>query len=121
METNCKDCNRLIDECSCIEETIDWSEEPKKVLTEEDIWSKEDIDAVTDYINKETLKKASKRYSANELSQLGFINGAKWQQEQSYSEKEVIKLVSDWNYYQSYDDTKTRVKFKDWFEQFKKK
>jgi hypothetical protein len=30
-------------------------EEPKKVLTEEDIWSKEDIDAVTDYINKETL------------------------------------------------------------------
>jgi hypothetical protein len=29
--------------------------EPKKVLTEEDIWSKEDIDAITDYINKETL------------------------------------------------------------------
>jgi organic radical activating enzyme len=31
-------------------------EEPKKVLTEEDIWSKEDIDVVTDYINKEQQK-----------------------------------------------------------------
>jgi len=65
-------------------------EEPKKVLTEEDIWSKEDIDAVTEYINKETLKEASKRYSANELSQLGFINSAKWQQGRSYSEEDMI-------------------------------
>ena len=38
-----------------------------------------------------------------------------------YSEEEVLKLVSDWKYYQSYDDTKTKVKFKEWFEQFKKK
>jgi len=62
----------------------------RRVLTEEDIFNKEDIDAVTDYINKETLKEASKRYSANELSQLGFINGAKWQQERMYSEEDII-------------------------------
>jgi len=31
-------------------------EEPKRVLTEEDIFNKEDIDAVTDYINKEQQK-----------------------------------------------------------------
>jgi hypothetical protein len=24
METNCKDCNRLIDECTCLEDTIDF-------------------------------------------------------------------------------------------------
>lgn len=24
METNCKDCNRLIDECTCLEETVDF-------------------------------------------------------------------------------------------------
>jgi hypothetical protein len=30
--------------------------EPKKVLTEEDIFNQRDIDAVTDYINKETLE-----------------------------------------------------------------
>jgi hypothetical protein len=31
-------------------------EEPKKVLTEEDIFNQKDIDAVTDYINKEQQK-----------------------------------------------------------------
>jgi hypothetical protein len=40
--------------------------------------------------------------------------------ETMYSEEEVLKLVSDWKYYQSYDDTKVKIKFKDWFEQFKK-
>jgi hypothetical protein len=35
---------------------LDEKDEPKKVLTEEDIWSKEDIDVVTDYINKEQQK-----------------------------------------------------------------
>ena len=33
-------------------------EEPKKVLTEEDIFNQRDIDAVTDYINKEQQKQA---------------------------------------------------------------
>jgi hypothetical protein len=37
------------------DEELGLYDEPKQVLTEEDIWSKEDIDAVTDYINKETL------------------------------------------------------------------
>jgi hypothetical protein len=31
-------------------------QEPKKVLTEEDIFNQKDIDAVTDYINKEQQK-----------------------------------------------------------------
>jgi Icc-related predicted phosphoesterase len=97
-------------------------EASKKVLTEEDIFNQKDIDAVTDYINKETLKEASKRYSANELSQLGFINGAKWQQEQSYSDEklysEIEWLIISWNN----DGTKTAGHLtRQIIEQFKKK
>jgi hypothetical protein len=90
----------------------------RRVLTEEDIFNKEDIDAVTDYINKETLKEASKRYSANELSQLGFINGAKWQQERMYSEDDMKKAFNSsslTNMLDVYDS------FEEFMEQFKKK
>jgi hypothetical protein len=81
-------------------------------------------------MKQETLEEAAENFWLNDDSmtdndRISYVNGflacAKWQQERSYSEEEVIKLVSDWNYYQSYDDTKTRVKFKDWFEQFKNK
>jgi hypothetical protein len=40
----------------------DENEEPKKVLTEEDIFNQRDIDAVTDYINKETSKQEQKQH-----------------------------------------------------------
>ena len=33
-------------------------------------------------MKQETLEEVAERYSNNELSKLGFINGAKWQQEQ---------------------------------------
>jgi hypothetical protein len=95
--------------------------EPKKVLTEEDIWSKEDIDAVTDYINKETLStklhkgevvdesypKEFKQETLEEVAERFVENwfengdrtvevfkaGAKWQMEKSYSEEEVKELL----------------------------
>ena len=51
----------------------------------------------------------------------GFEIGVKWQQEISYSEEEVIQLVSDWTDYRMSEDTKSKVTFKKWFEQFKKK
>ena len=35
--------------------------------------------------------------------------------------EEVIQLVSDWTDYRMSEDTKSKVKFKEWFEQFKKK
>ena len=80
----------------------------KRVLTEEDIFNQRDIDAVTDYIGKETskqetLEEAAKIYAEpyrcpatndNEYCKhdiiSAFNNGAKWQQERSYSEEEVI-------------------------------
>jgi len=41
--------------------------------------------------------------------------------QQGYSEEEVLQLVSDWTDYRMSEDTKSKVTFKKWFEQFKKK
>jgi hypothetical protein len=76
----------------------------KRVLTEEDIFNQRDIDAVTDYIGKETskqetLEEAAKRLYPlrntflerfKDLEQKIFIEGAKWQKERSYSEEDMI-------------------------------
>ena len=107
----------------------------KRVLTEEDIFNQRDIDAVTDYINRETSKQETLEEVAeriypdcnNVIRQMAketFIKGAKWQQEQEknkYSEEEVIQLVSDWTDYRMSEDIKSKVTFKKWFEQFKNK
>jgi len=57
----------------------------KRVLTEEDIFNQRDIDAVTDYIGKETskqetLEEAIVDHSNDATQQLSFLNGAEWQQ-----------------------------------------
>jgi hypothetical protein len=44
-----------------------------------------------------------------------FIEGAKWQQEKMYSEKEVLQLLLRLQQTESYDN------LYDWFKQFKKK
>ena len=43
--------------------------------------------------DKETLEEAAEKYSKNELSKLGFINGAKWQAERMYSEEELEQEI----------------------------
>jgi hypothetical protein len=52
----------------------------------------------------------------NSLKQEGFIEGAKWQQERSYSEEEVLKLLRELN-----NEICEVESIKDWFEKFKKK
>jgi len=78
----------------------------KRVLTEEDIFNQRDIDAVTDYIGKETSKQETLEEVAENyvnsfefgiahprrVCKNAFINGAKWQQEKSYSEEEMISF-----------------------------
>jgi hypothetical protein len=85
---------------------------------------------------KETLEEVAKKlYPFNdgfqvmdidisEELQLAFINGAKWQQERSYSEEEVYEL------FQKYISTQIPLarlrkilhrEFKEWFEKFKNK
>jgi len=49
----------------------------------------------------------------------GFENGKKFEQERSYSEKEVLALLIKMNYWSTSNTGKTEVN--SWFEQFKKK
>ena len=81
--------------------------------------------------DKETLEEAAeKRYpfedgfqimdiDISETLQLAFINGAKWQQERSYSEEEVLDLLFDFQIHRN--DLENCVEAREWFEQFKKK
>ena len=71
-------------------------------------------------IEGETLEEA-KKYA--ELSYYGdevdaFVNGAKWQQQRSYSEEEVLELLLKMNEWPTTFDGEEEVK--EWFEQFKK-
>ena len=45
-----------------------------------------------------------------------WTKGVKWQQKNS--EEEVIQLVSDWTDYRMSEDTKSKVTFKKWFEEY---
>jgi hypothetical protein len=109
-QDTCDKCNqslRRLDElelndiCSCIIRKQETLEEVKDLV----YWK---VNAEEDYLKVP-------------ISVLRYISELENVVEKSYSEEEVLKLVSDWNYYQSYDDTKTKVKFKDWFQLFKKK
>ena len=81
--------------------------------------------------DKETLEEAAEKFrSENPGTTQGgnntkilnaFKNGAKWQQERSYSEEEVIRILI-----KAYEDVGKRkipnqVVLAKWFEQFKKK
>jgi hypothetical protein len=97
----------------------------KRVLTEEDIFNQRDIDAVTDYIGKETskqetLEEAALIYASKPRrfgTRMTFIDGAKWQMERSYSEEEVIELLASYAEWTINGD----CLYYEWFEQFKKK
>ncbi len=52
-------------------------------------------------------------------SEEDFIRGAKWQQERSYSEEEVLKLLVKMNEWPTTFNGEEEVE--EWFEQFKKK
>jgi len=63
--------------------------------------------------NTGSMFMANKDELNNSLKQEGFIYGAKWQQERSYSEEDLR------NAFFSFPDE--WICFEDWFEQFKKK
>jgi hypothetical protein len=101
----------------------------KRVLTEEDIFNQRDIDAVTDYINKETSKQETLEEAGDrELSyindvfsnnidfvsgfRIGMLLGAKWQQERSYSEEDLKEAFSMGRLNKSIKDFNQRFKNK---------
>ena len=74
-------------------------------------------------MKQETIEEAAERYTEEHKWEeqdpwFDFMEGAKWQQERSYSEEEVIKILYQFHYdlVNSNFDTK-----EEWFEQFKKK
>ena len=69
-------------------------------------------------MKNETLEEATERFAnnftddENKFAIEDFIAGAKWQQERSYSEEEVLKML---NYFGN------EIYIKQWFEEFIKK
>jgi len=85
-------------------------------------------------MKQETLEEAAERYSNDweritgldyseelpeEINKIDFINGAKWQEERSYSEEEVIDLLQEMNDYPTIFEG--RIDIKEWFDRNKKK
>jgi hypothetical protein len=68
--------------------------------------------------NKETLEEVAEQFEyTNGI--YGFKQGAKWQQERSYSKEEVIDLLYKRSIYQDHFESDAEVR--EWFEKFKKK
>ena len=107
----CKDCNKSLDDCTCIEDTIDMKQET-------------------------TLEEAAERYVEEYKWEeerdpwYDFMEGAKWQQERMYSEEEVIELLQKALTHKDDGEIGNLVtaqgeirpaNFYSWFNQFKKK
>jgi hypothetical protein len=88
-------------------------------------------------MKEETLEEAAERYAEKVFNErpnldndskiwlvggstLGFTEGAKWQQERSYSEEEVIDILL-LSYSSISDRSLAGADLRKWFEQFKKK
>ena len=69
-------------------------------------------------MKQKTLEEAAKKQWGNvhRTGVLGFIDGAKWQQERSYSEEEVLQLLIKFYQCNNFNGT-----IEEWFEKFKNK
>jgi hypothetical protein len=87
-------------------------------------------------MKNEKLEEAAKKQWGNvhRTGVLGFIDGAKWQQERSYSEEDLVQLLNfvsgeynisngiGWFHtHESNEDVTSKEVLDKWFEQFKKK
>ena len=67
-------------------------------------------------MNKETLEEVAERLNLLGRELYALKLGAKWQQERSYSEEEVLEII-----FQKRMPYMTDTEIIEWFEQFKKK
>ena len=77
-------------------------------------------------MKQETIEEAAERnvFYGETNEYISFMDGAKWQQEKSYSEKEVLKLLKYYNQHTlKLQALKLGNSFNvdEWFKQFKKK
>jgi hypothetical protein len=100
LNLNCFDCKKSLQDCTCMEDTIDMKQESIEEAAERL------YPAEWDWKEKES-----------------FIEGAEWQQERMYSEEEVLQML--FKFTNQFDLQKnieiTAEMQKEWFEQFKKK
>ena len=144
----CKDCGDSLEDCTCIEDTIDFPKQEdefcyysglpsptaysKEEIKLEEVFNdekKENIKKFIDEINNQSepnkaLIDAAGRYIAGDNYNRyydDFIEGAKWQQETSYSEEDMAEsFMACWkaNVPEGFE---CKLAFNEWFEQFKKK
>ena len=129
-ELDCKDCSQSLEDCTCIEDTLDMKQSTKdRILSET---SEEIKQRVRETANKlvmkqETLEEAAERFVNNtrfKNPKSLFCEGAKWQQERSYSEEE-LKSAFKVGFSIGYGSDVYAIDEKnktcdEWFEQFKK-
>ena len=80
-------------------------------------------------MKKETIEEAAGRYvkhfapSVKSAREIGFIDGANYQAERSYSEEEILAILHNYrNHFELYRNLQVLPDmFFGWFEQFKKK
>lgn len=121
----CKDCNKSLEDCTFIENTVDLKHQSKQLTKEEVMEQRSSKYEFIDFEQKETLEEAGKQYEAKtEYSKYAifeaFIEGATWMQHEFYSEEEVLSLLIKFN------DSLTKPLYpvyllKEWFKKFKKK
>jgi hypothetical protein len=106
----CKDCNVSLEDCTCIEDTIDMKQKTLEELKDLAYYK----------------ANAEEDYLAVPISVMRYISQLE-QQENSYSEEEVLELLQKFNQnameYIKEDEKSimTSITLKKWFEQFKKK
>ena len=109
LNLNCFDCNKSLQDCTCTEDTINMKQETLEEVANE--YSKKKYSIDYGYCEEDYY-----------ISFLSFRDGAKWQQERSYSElvdllerlRPIYKEDSD--LHQKYEEKRVEI-----IEQFKKK
>ena len=123
----CKDCNKSLEHCTCLEDTIDF---PRQEIKLEEVFNdekKENIKKFIDEINNpsepnQALIDAAERHSNETLrdnSHVSFIAGAKWNQKQNDTSKvkrvEVIQHSPPYNgrAFTKYNAKDVEIQFQD--------
>jgi hypothetical protein len=130
LNLECKDCNKSLEDCTCIEDTIDMKqktlEEAKKQQFKYD--NLQDAKEISSRIKVvETLEEVAERF-ANECNSYdakliadGVEYGANWQAEKMYSEEDIMNALHSVELKDNKDYSKIYNGMKEWFKQFKKK
>ena len=115
----CKDCHKLLEDCTCIEDTVDIKEtleEARLKYLENRYYKSTDSES---FIAGAKWKEEQHRITTDDAYNEGFENGKHWYQERSYSEEEVYNFLL--KYQKEYAYANNEIGLKYWFEQFKKK